>query len=439
MRTRRLQSVPGFFVVILLLLPITSSAQWEHIGLQGARVNALILEEEVVVVATDSGIWEGVESAGSYEWSCLGLEDIHIRDALILDDGSLLACRFPTSNFADTLGILFKRTPGTSEWDTLCHSWSWMKRLGAPYLSSDTLLASGKEYLMQSVDGGLTWVPNGTSIGYTGHFFHFPSADENTFWSGGENDFFHPYLIRSTDRGVTWESIAVDVGGDNACHDIVSDPSNDDRLWVGMEGYVMYTEDGGESWTLNDEPIPYVYNMDMDPRDPDILYASGTLFRNGEIQKLYRSTDGGESWTDISNINENAAASILCGESHIVDGAMELFFGTTSDGVWRFRDGESAVIQTSVILTDPTLHRVYPNPFNASTSFSFTLRNSERMNVTVYNMLGRQVAVLAQGFYTPGEHRISFYGGQLTNGVYILRAQALEKGWSASQKVVLIK
>lgn len=67
------------------------------------------------------------------------------------------------------------------------------------------------------------------------------------------------------------------------------------------------------------------------------------------------------------------------------------------------------------------LHQNYPNPFNPSTNIRFDVANTANVTLVVYDMLGREVAVLVNGQMTPGAHSVSFDASQLTSGVYMYR------------------
>jgi len=71
------------------------------------------------------------------------------------------------------------------------------------------------------------------------------------------------------------------------------------------------------------------------------------------------------------------------------------------------------------------LSQNYPNPFNPSTQISFSLPQSARVSLQVYNLLGQRVATLVDGiFYPLGRHRVSFAADHLPNGVYFYRIEA---------------
>jgi Secretion system C-terminal sorting domain len=79
----------------------------------------------------------------------------------------------------------------------------------------------------------------------------------------------------------------------------------------------------------------------------------------------------------------------------------------------------------------------YPNPFNPSTTFSVILPESAELTVAVFNVAGQQVATIASGQLNAGSHSLTFDASDLSGGVYFVQASA--SGWSAVQKVVLMK
>lgn len=69
-----------------------------------------------------------------------------------------------------------------------------------------------------------------------------------------------------------------------------------------------------------------------------------------------------------------------------------------------------------------------PNPFNASTRVRFTLSEAMAVELTVHDILGREVVRLAEGQHEVGEHQVLFDGRDLASGVYFLRLQASATG-----------
>jgi hypothetical protein len=66
----------------------------------------------------------------------------------------------------------------------------------------------------------------------------------------------------------------------------------------------------------------------------------------------------------------------------------------------------------------------YPNPFNPATVIPFELPGDARVTITVYSMIGSEVAIIASGFFSAGVHEIRFDGSHLGSGVYWYRLRA---------------
>jgi len=84
------------------------------------------------------------------------------------------------------------------------------------------------------------------------------------------------------------------------------------------------------------------------------------------------------------------------------------------------------------------LERTYPNPFNPSTTIRIALPETANLKVTVYNILGKQVAVLADGQRTAGWHNIQFNANGMASGVYFVRAQVPGE-LNEIRKIVLVR
>jgi hypothetical protein len=84
-----------------------------------------------------------------------------------------------------------------------------------------------------------------------------------------------------------------------------------------------------------------------------------------------------------------------------------------------------------------SLTSVYPNPFNNSTTVTFNVATSERIELSLYDVLGREVSVLARGSFSPGEHRLTLDGSGLSTGLYYLHLTGSRS--TATRAVILLK
>ncbi len=79
----------------------------------------------------------------------------------------------------------------------------------------------------------------------------------------------------------------------------------------------------------------------------------------------------------------------------------------------------------------------YPNPFNPTTSISFNLPEAVKVNLTVYDVSGRLVAAVVNGYREAGIHEVTFDASDLASGIYLYRMDT--DGFTASGKMVLMK
>ncbi len=123
---------------------------------------------------------------------------------------------------------------------------------------------------------------------------------------------------KTVDGGVTWD----DVFRDEATHsvgDIAVHQRDTSIVWVGTgerasrqsSGWgdgVYKSTDGGETWrNMGLRDSKHIGRIRMHPDDPDVVFvaAMGHLWGPNEERGLYRSTDGGESWERVLNVDED--------------------------------------------------------------------------------------------------------------------------------------
>lgn len=83
------------------------------------------------------------------------------------------------------------------------------------------------------------------------------------------------------------------------------------------------------------------------------------------------------------------------------------------------------------------LHQNYPNPFNPSTVITYKLSADSRVTLSVYNLLGEQVATLVDEFRPAGAHALRFDASGLPNGVYFYTISAGQ--FKATRKMLLVR
>jgi hypothetical protein len=83
------------------------------------------------------------------------------------------------------------------------------------------------------------------------------------------------------------------------------------------------------------------------------------------------------------------------------------------------------------------LEQNYPNPFNPSTEIRFKIPRSSFIRLTVYDILGREVARLADGHFQAGTYSLKWNASSCPAGIYVSRLEA--GGIRLARKLTLVK
>lgn len=79
----------------------------------------------------------------------------------------------------------------------------------------------------------------------------------------------------------------------------------------------------------------------------------------------------------------------------------------------------------------------YPNPFNAETVIKFSLPQSRNISLTIYDLLGKKILTLTDGYLQAGVHSVNFDASDLPSGVYFYRLQSEDR--VETKRMILLK
>lgn len=160
------------------------------------------------------------------------------------------------------------------------------------------------------------WVTRGpANIGARINTVAIHPTDPNTMYAG----FSGGGLFKTTDGGIDWQPIFDDQPFLAIGH-VSIDPNQPETVYVGtgdpnISGYpfigngVYKSTNGGQTWThlgLTEQSI--VSKVILDPSNPNVIYAAtmGLPFERNEARGLYKSVNGGQSWTKVLAISDQA-------------------------------------------------------------------------------------------------------------------------------------
>jgi len=184
-------------------------------------------------------------------------------------------------------------------------------------------VASG--HIWKTENAGTTWQPVFDNYGsYSIGCVVIDPTNSNVVWAGtGENNHqralgYGDGVYKSTDGGKSWKNMGLKDSRQIGM--ITIDPRNSDVVYVAAEGSVwapggergLYkTTDGGKTWNkvLNVSENTGINNVIMDPRNPDVLYATSeqrrrhvyTKIGGGPETAIYKSTNAGSTWDKLTS------------------------------------------------------------------------------------------------------------------------------------------
>jgi hypothetical protein len=195
-------------------------------------------------------------------------------------------------------------------------------------------------------------------------------------------------------------------------------------------GHAFKTTDGGESWEDISGDLPDIPANAIVPSPTD----PNTIFLATDINVWY-TTNGGVNWKQFGNGMPN----VVCYDMKLTP-ENRLVVGTHGRGIWTVEAVTSAASpepQPSGI----TLAANYPNPFGpgiaSATTLRFTLDRPADVQLQVFDAAGRLVSQLAEGRHDAGSHTATFEAGTLPGGTYfaVLRSD----GTHVTRKIVLMR
>jgi len=290
---------------------VNSGSSWTSMnsGLIGKGVASVAVSPDF---ASDNTVLIGVQYNGVFKSTDGGSNWLSTNTGINLTKIPVVAVSpdYPSDStvFAGSvLGYgLFKTDTGGASWGSidngLADTHVYSIAFSPAYATDQTVYAGTNSGLFKSTDGGADWtLINSNKITRVHSISLSPDYPaDNTIYIGTANN----GVIKSTDGGATWSYKNNGLTGGTVYSIAVSpDYSSDHTLFAGtFNNGIFKTSDGGENWTAANTGVwitnLYVYSIAFSPdfaNDHTVFFAgdvSGDM-----LQGLYRSIDGGASWS----------------------------------------------------------------------------------------------------------------------------------------------
>jgi hypothetical protein len=211
-------------------------------------------------------------------------------------------------------------------------------------------------------------------------------------------------------------------------------PDSEDVVVVSYSGFgagkVFRSTNGGTSWTDISGNLP-----DTPVNDVMIYYpgfATSTYLVATDVG-VFISTNYGQSWTELADGLPNTVAMHL--DYNLLGNKLRV--GTHGRGVYETSLVTGIVDYSNTAPANFALYQNYPNPFNPATHIRYSLPSTEHVRLIVYDALGREVERLVDAGQSPGTYTAMWDASKHASGVYFYRLTA--GNFAAAKKLLLVK
>ncbi|MGE5848268.1 MAG: T9SS type A sorting domain-containing protein, partial [Ignavibacteria bacterium] len=139
----------------------------------------------------------------------------------------------------------------------------------------------------------------------------------------------------------------------------------------------------------------------------------------------------------VSNLSNPLGIEMVHNKLFVVESGL---WGASSPKLWEITlplKGTVGINQDKTTLTNFELFQNYPNPFNPETIIKYQLANEGKVSLKVFDILGKEKAVLVNEIQNAGLHQIEFNASNLSSGVYFYTLNAGD--FSKTLKLLLVK
>jgi len=299
---------------------------------------------------------------------------------------------------------------------------------------------SSDPWFVRSSDQGKTWrrintsndvgIPTYLAVYNVGFTPTNPDLDDTIYASGASN-----LIYRSINDGVNWEIVNKD---GNGIRQFVCDSAGSVfRIEDRIQGGLYHSTDGGYNWkkifpdTTNGDYSLDLYiekyrHMMIDRQGRVVLSTSDT---SQQIGGIYRSTD--RTFTKFENVSSGLVAPDYYADrpinaTMIVQNPKTGVFFADSRGASVFKTmPDMATLWNAVpagSLSPSVAEPVnYPNPFSKLTQIECDIPHSGSVKISVYDVMGRLMQVLYDGYMDAGKHSLSYdAGAMISSGKYLV-------------------
>ncbi|MCE1166351.1 MAG: T9SS type A sorting domain-containing protein [Bacteroidetes bacterium] len=320
-------------------------------------------------------------------------------------------------------------------------------------------IAASTVGIWKSTNGGVNWSPSSTGVDNKQILsMVINPKNPNVLYAGSSlvmpGSTGPSKIYRSDDGGSNWNAVTnglpTGTTTGNPIRAMSIHPTDTGRVLAVLfvndtTGGVFLTTNGGQLWSkkwgIPNTTGTLPRSCAIDPMNPNDLFVGIDQSAGTGSMGVWRSSNGGATWADFSGgslLNSYTVRAL----AFRTTGNLTLFAGGASAsvaagrGIFEYTFTAVGIVNSGVPV-EFMLHQNYPNPFNPVTSIKFDIPKNGYVRLSVFDIIGREVAEPFSGYSNAGSYTVNFDASGLSSGTYIYR---LESGNYVSEKrMVLLK
>jgi hypothetical protein len=156
------------------------------------------------------------------------------------------------------------------------------------------------------------------------------------------------------------------------------------------------------------------------------MWYAGSENSGVNIHVGYATSADGVAWTKFAGTAGKGSIINVAGPPAVIkDGSTYKMWSAPNDYSFNYFTGASTSVGTTAAYPFIfSLNQNYPNPFNPSTTISFTLPTTSHVRLSVFSLLGKEIATLVDGTLSAGVHNQVWDAGVHPSGMYLYRLQS---------------
>jgi len=320
---------------------------------------------------------------------------------------------------------------GGSSWSSATSGLSGSGAWVGPLISHPTtsgIFYTARQQVFRSDNWGASWTAISSGTSGTIRELAVSRSNPNILYATSGSQ-----IYKSTDAGTTFTNVTSGLPT-RTITSVYVHPDSSNVTVITFSGFgagkIYKTTNSASSW------FSISGNLPDSPTNDVLIYYPGTstsIYYAAMDVGVFFTNNYGTSWIELADGLPNTVAMHL--DYHQATNRLRI--GTHGRSVWETANPVGVINYNNEIPDKFSLEQNYPNPFNPVTTIKYQILNAGFVNLTVFDILGREIKQIVNENQNTGTYTVQFDAENLTSGIYFYKLQTNE--FTETKKMMVIK